>query len=88
MSNSKYYCKIKIEPKKVTLDDGKLHDRLIYIHSNNLLSLTEFLDNKYPDWCWFNVFDNHDKSKQIASFTKNKRPNHQLVVTYEKYARQ
>lgn len=86
MSNSKYYIKAKINSRKIWID-GKEHDRLIWLHSNDLLSLADHLDNKYPEWLWFNVYDNMNKDQQIASFTKYKRPVHKLVISYERYVR-
>lgn len=87
MSKSKYYCQIKVSSKRKKLEDGKIHEDIIWLHSNNLLSLCDYLDRRYPDWKWFNVFDNRNKSQQIASYTKNNRPSHKFVLTYEKYGR-
>jgi len=42
-------------------------------HVWNLLKLVEFLDQKFPNWKWFNVYDKRTK-EQIASYTKNNRP--------------
>lgn len=86
MSNSKYFIKAKVSSKKVIIDNV-VHEDIKFWHSNNLLSFTEFLDEKYPEWCWYNVYDNHNKSLQIANYTKNKRPTHKFVVSYEKYMR-
>lgn len=41
-------------------------------HSENLLSFVKFLDSKFPEWRYFNVFD--DKGVQVGNFTKNNRP--------------
>ena len=45
---------------------------------DDLLSLVRFLDKSYPDWRWFNVFDNIESSakyrEQVANFTRTKRP--------------
>jgi len=39
----------------------------------NLIKFTAFLDEKYPDWRYFNVYDKNTKSK-LGSFTKNRKP--------------
>jgi hypothetical protein len=43
---------------------------------NNLLKFTEFLDLKWSNWKWFNVYANKGniKGKQLASFTNRNRP--------------
>lgn len=43
---------------------------------SNLLLFTAFLDKNHPQWCWFNVYEyvKGGKGKQLANFTKNKRP--------------
>jgi len=42
-------------------------------HVRNLLKFTAWLDTKYPDWKWFNVYDKKSKN-QIGNFTKTNRP--------------
>lgn len=54
----------------VVIADGKERKGLKY-SSSNLLTFQKFLDTKFPDWLWFNVFNK--EKKQIASFTKNNR---------------
>lgn len=54
----------------VVIPDGKERKGLKY-SSSNLLTFQKFLDTKFPDWLWFNVFNK--EKKQIASFTKNNR---------------
>ena len=44
-----------------------------YRNVSNLIRFTDFLDNKYPDWKYFNVYDKKSK-QQIASYTINNRP--------------
>jgi hypothetical protein len=43
---------------------------------DNLLKFTSFLDEKWEDWKWFNVYINSgvDKGIQIGNFTKSRRP--------------
>lgn len=48
-------------------------DKFAKYNVNNLISFTKFLDKKYKDWRWFNVYDKKTK-EQITSFTKNNRP--------------
>lgn len=42
-------------------------------HTTDLLSFTKFLDNKYPDWRYFNVYDKESRL-QVGNYTKNNRP--------------
>ena len=48
---------------------------------NDLLLFTSFLDEKWKDWKWFNVYSNQGSSKglQLANFTKNNRPKAKFV---------
>ena len=48
-------------------------------HVNNLLSFTRWLDEKHPDWRYFNVFDK-ESEQQITSYTKNKRPKYKMLI--------
>ncbi len=48
-------------------------------HVNNLLSFTLFLDISYPDWRFYNVYQNDAANRQIASFTKKRRPTGKVV---------
>lgn len=47
-------------------------------HVNNLLKFTTFLDVKYPNWRFFNVYRNSKSEEkdnvELARFTKNNRP--------------
>jgi hypothetical protein len=49
------------------------NEKFVKYRLNNLAKFTAFLDRKWPNWRWFNVFDNRTKL-QIANFTKNSRP--------------
>ena len=48
------------------------NDKFVKYHINNLLSFTTFLDTKYPEWRYFNVFNTN--GQQIANYTKNNIP--------------
>lgn len=48
------------------------NDKFVKYHIDNLKSFAGFLDRKWPDWRFFNVFD--AERTQIASYTKNQRP--------------
>lgn len=48
------------------------NDKFVKYHVNNLLSFTLFLDDKFKDWRYFNVFNVN--GEQIANYTKNNRP--------------
>ncbi len=43
---------------------------------NNLFKFAQFLDAKYPDWRWFNVYlyTKAGDGNQVGNFTKNRRP--------------
>jgi hypothetical protein len=47
----------------------------------DLIRFTAFLDEKWTNWKWFNVYSNNgvNKGEQLASFTKYKRPVTKLV---------
>ena len=47
----------------------------------DLIKFTQFLDKKWSDWKWFNVYSNKgiNKRGQLASFTKNRRPKSRFV---------
>ena len=47
------------------------NEHFVKYRCRNLLKLCEFLDRKWSDWRWFNVYDKHSK---LASYSKNKRP--------------
>lgn len=46
---------------------------LKYEHVDNLIRFTAFLDQKYPDWRYMNVFD-RKTHEQIGNYTKLNRP--------------
>lgn len=43
---------------------------------DDLLKFTAFLDTKWKDWKWFNIYSNKDQNKgqQLGNFTKHSRP--------------
>jgi len=41
-------------------------------HTSDLINLQIFLDSKYPQWRFFNVYDKKT-GNNLASFTKSKR---------------
>ena len=67
MSQKKYTCIVKTGDPELG-SDGFVKYRL-----TNLMKFVEFLDKKYPKWCYFNVFDKQTK-EQLTSFTKNNKP--------------
>lgn len=59
--------------------DGSAH--CLKYRFDNLLLFTVFLDKNWSEWKWFNVYSNKesDKRKQLANFTKFKRPKSKFV---------
>lgn len=44
-----------------------------YEYVDNLIRFAAFLDKKFPDWRYMNVFDRETR-KQIGNYTKTSRP--------------
>ncbi|MBT34192.1 MAG: hypothetical protein CMO01_31395 [Thalassobius sp.] len=63
----KYRCIAKVSGEK-----------FVKYNTSNLLDFTDFLDKKYPNWRWFNVY-NKKSRKQIGSFTKKRRPDQKNI---------
>lgn len=42
------------------------------------MKYVQFLDNTFPDWKYFNVYDN-DTREQVGSFTKYNRPTYKYI---------
>ncbi len=40
---------------------------------NNLIRLTSYLDSRFPDWKYFNVYDKKTR-RQVANYTQKDRP--------------
>ncbi len=55
-------------------------DKFVKYHVTNLLSFVKFLDTKFPNWRYINVF-NKDTQKQITSFTCKRRPTQRTIKT-------
>jgi len=49
------------------------NNKFVKYNVTNLIAFTKFLDAKFKDWRWFNVYDKSSK-KQLNNFTKNNRP--------------
>jgi len=50
--------------------------RCLKYRFNDLIKFTKFLDEKWSEWLWHNVYYNkgENKGKQAGNFTKHKRP--------------
>lgn len=70
MTIKKFICIVKINDQK-----------FLRYHVNDLLKFTLFLDGKFPDWRWFNVYayEGNNKSLQIGNFTRNDKPSHRHI---------
>jgi len=70
MKSKKYIAIVKIKNNK----DGSA--KCVKYRFDNLLKFTEFLDLKWSEWKWYNVFSNrgNNKKTQIANYTNRKRP--------------
>ena len=76
MSNSRYLCKVNVG-QKYRLKNG---DTVGWWHCSDLIRFADWLDEEYPDWLWFNVFDNMSEGKlQIANYTQRKRPKSKII---------
>lgn len=73
--SKKYVAIIKIKNN----EDGTAH--CVKYRFDNLLKFTDFLDAKWPEWKWFNVYSNIGKTKgnQLGNYTKFNRPNKSLI---------
>jgi len=52
------------------------NDKFVKYNVNNLRMFAAFLDRRFPDWRYFNVFryTKDGTGEQLKSFTKNNRP--------------
>ncbi|MEQ8580098.1 MAG: hypothetical protein RIB01_15420 [Balneola sp.] len=46
--------------------------------TSNLLKFTEFLDETWPTWKWFNVYDKKT-DRQLGNFTNKDRPSGKYI---------
>ena len=68
MMNKEYSCIVKADAERFVK----------YRTVRDLLKFTIFLDTNFPEWRYYNVFDKETKT-QMASFTKNKRPQQPII---------
>jgi hypothetical protein len=47
-------------------------------HTSDLIDFQRFLDTKYPEWCYFNVYCK-ETNINLGSFTKYKRANSKKI---------
>jgi len=75
MKSKKYIAIVKIKNNK----DGSA--KCVKYRFDNLLKFTKFLDIKWSEWKWYNVFSNqeHNKKTQIANYTNRNRPTKSYV---------
>lgn len=66
----KYRCIVK-----VINSEG---DQFLKYRVNDLIKFCKFLDVKFPEWKWFNVYDKKT-GDQIGNFTINNRPKHRFI---------
>jgi hypothetical protein len=74
-TSKKYKAIVKIKNNA----DGSAY--CVKYRFNDLLKFTNFLDLKWQEWKWYNVFSNKKENKglQIASFTKHNKPNSRYI---------
>ena len=60
--DKRYTCIVKVS-----------QNQFLKYRLNDLKKFVLFLDTKYPEWRWFNVYSKKTK-EQLASFTKNNKP--------------
>lgn len=53
-------------------------EKFVKYNVNNLLKFTEFLDNNFSGWRWFNVYDKKTK-KQLGNYTNKHRPSTRYI---------
>lgn len=67
----KYICIVKVV--------DSTGDKFLKYRTNDLIKFTKFLDLKFPDWKWFNVYDKIT-GEQVANFTINNRPTTRYIA--------
>lgn len=48
------------------------NEQFVKYHVNNLLAFTKFLDTRFPEWRYFNVYGSN--GSQLANYTNKNRP--------------
>lgn len=48
-------------------------EKFVRYHVNDLIRFTDFLDEKFSGWRWFNVYSKKT-GEQLKNFTKRNRP--------------
>lgn len=81
----KYACIVKVSCEGCRNCDGIFetgkpfkkvkcqNDKFLKYRLNDLKKFVAFLDNKHPNWKWFNVYCNKHKH-QLTSYMQKKRP--------------
>ena len=75
MKSKKYIAIVKIRNNK----NGSA--KCVKYRFDNLLKFTEFLDIKWSEWKWYNVFSNrgNNEKAQIANYTNRQKPTKSYV---------
>jgi hypothetical protein len=65
-----------MEKKKYKVIAKVNDNKFVKYNVNNLLLFTNFLDENFNGWRWFNVYEynREGNGRQIGSFTNKKRP--------------
>lgn len=64
---------MKKPAKKYTCIVKAGDEKFVKYRLNDLVKFTGFLNHRWSDWRWFNVFDNRTRI-QVGNFTKNDKP--------------
>jgi len=67
-----------MESKKYRVIAKVDNEKFVKYHVNNLLLFTNFLDNDFSGWRWFNVYDKKT-GNQLANFTSKQRPTKRFI---------
>lgn len=65
--DKRYTCIVKVS-----------QNQFLKYRLNDLKKFVLFLDTKYPEWRWFNVYSKKTK-EQLANFTKNNKPTSSFI---------
>lgn len=60
------------------------NDKFVKYHVNDLVRFTQFLDEKFRGWRWFNVYEykKDGNGMQVGSFTNRDRPKSKFIRRY------